>query len=112
MHMRMHMHMHVFCVRCRVHIAICRQRARGCAALVCPSNSSGDWWARLQAVKRVELPMGFVFTVQSLVFGTGLLGITYGATSASWDPDHEGSAFGWQEFKTNLAAIMGKYGRE
>ena len=66
----------------------------------------------VQAIKRVELPMGTVFVTQALVFGAGLLGITYGATSASWDPDHEGSALGWQEFRTNFAAIMGKYGKE
>jgi hypothetical protein len=62
----------------------------------------------LQVVQKVELPMGLVFVVQSITFGAGLLGITYGATSASWDPRRKGSALGWNEFKANLSAIMNK----
>ena len=66
----------------------------------------------MQVVKDVQLPMGTVFVVQSLMFGAALLGITYGATSASWDPNFQGSALGWREFQTNFAAIMGKLGEE
>lgn len=60
----------------------------------------------LQVVQKVELPMGTVFVSSGLAFGAGLLGISYGAVSASWDPAQEGSAFGWNEFRANLAAIM------
>lgn len=63
-----------------------------------------------QVVKDVDLPMGLVFVVQSITFGAGLLGITYGVTSASWDPARKGSALGWTEFRANLGAIMGKVG--
>jgi hypothetical protein len=65
----------------------------------------------MQVVQRVDLPMGLVFVVQSITFGAGLLGITYGATSASWDPNRPGSALGWNEFRANLAAIMDKGSR-
>jgi Photosynthesis affected mutant 68 len=67
---------------------------------------------RVQVVKGVDLPMGLVFVVQSMVAAAALAGITYGATSASWDPKFKGSALGWKEFRTNLAAIMGKMGRD
>jgi hypothetical protein len=67
---------------------------------------TGDYG--MQVVKHVDLPMGLVFVVQSFTFGAGLLGITYGATSASWDPARQGTALGWNEFRANLAAIMGQ----
>ena len=35
----------------------------------------------------------------------GLLGITYGIMSASWEPDKEGSNLGIDEFKTNFARV-------
>lgn len=62
----------------------------------------------MQVVQKVDLPMGLVFVTQSITFGAGLLGISYGAMSASWDPAREGSGFGWTEFRANLAAIMNK----
>jgi len=39
-------------------------------------------------------------------FAVGLLGITYGVMSASWDPEIEGSALGIKEFKINLQRIF------
>ena len=38
-------------------------------------------------------------------FVLGLLGITYGIMSASWEPDKEGSNLGIDEFKTNFARV-------
>lgn len=38
-------------------------------------------------------------------FVLGLLGITYGIMSASWEPESEGSALGIDEFKTNFARV-------
>jgi Photosynthesis affected mutant 68 len=78
---------------------------------------SGDWRlrgdrGRMQVGLKIDLPMGTVFIVQSFVFGAGLLGITYGATSASWDPAREGSRLGWAEFQANFAAIRGKIGQD
>lgn len=66
----------------------------------------------LKVVKQIEVPYGAVFVTQSLVFGIGLLGISYGAISASWDPSRQGSVLGWNEFKANLAAIRGKLGQQ
>lgn len=62
----------------------------------------------MQVMQKVDLPMGLVFVTQSITFGAGLLGISYGAMSASWDPSREGSGLGWTEFRANLAAIMNK----
>ncbi len=42
-----------------------------------------------------------VLLVNMGLFGLGVLGITYGVLSASWDEDRSGGALGWQEFKTN-----------
>jgi hypothetical protein len=38
-------------------------------------------------------------------FVLGLIGITYGILSASWEPENEGSKLGVSEFKTNLGRI-------
>jgi hypothetical protein len=62
----------------------------------------------VQVIQKIDLPMGLVFVTQSITFGAGLLGISYGAMSASWDPAREGSRIGWIEFRANLAAIMNK----
>lgn len=39
-------------------------------------------------------------------FVLGLLGITYGIMSASWEPESDGSALGIDEFKTNFARVQ------
>ncbi|KAK9836133.1 hypothetical protein WJX81_004171 [Elliptochloris bilobata] len=59
----------------------------------------------LKVVQKVDLPMGLVYTVQSLVFGAGLVGITWGILSASWDPQRKGSAFGLDEVKQNFPVL-------
>lgn len=38
-------------------------------------------------------------------FVLGLLGITYGILSASWEPENKGSTLGLDEFKTNVGRI-------
>ena len=60
----------------------------------------------LKKVVGLDLPTWVVYVVQSFTFGGGLLGITYGIMSASWDPDREGSALGWTEFRANLPAFL------
>lgn len=50
-------------------------------------------WIELPNVVVVLLSMGF--------FGLGVLGLTYGVLSASWDEERVGSKLGWSEFKTN-----------
>ena len=38
-----------------------------------------------------DFPMWIVYVSQNLTFGGGLLGITYGIMSTSWDPSREGT---------------------
>lgn len=38
-----------------------------------------------------DFPMWIVYVSQNLTFGGGLLGISYGILSTSWDPSREGS---------------------
>jgi hypothetical protein len=38
-------------------------------------------------------------------FGLGVLGLTYGVLSASWDEEHPGSTLGWAEFTTNFGRM-------
>jgi Photosynthesis affected mutant 68 len=39
-------------------------------------------------------------------FGLGVLGITYGVLSASWDIDRTGTVLGWNEFTTNFGRMV------
>jgi hypothetical protein len=48
-----------------------------------------------QVVQKVEYPFWIVYLASGLAFGGGLLGITYGVLSTSWDPRREGTWFGW-----------------
>ena len=50
----------------------------------------------------LELPHVAVVLVSMGFFGLGVLGLSYGLFSASWDEDTPGSILGWQEFTTNL----------
>ena len=50
-------------------------------------------WFKLPNVAVVLVSMGF--------FGLGVLGLTYGVLSASWDEEILGSKLGWHEFITN-----------
>lgn len=60
---------------------------------------------RAKTVKGLDIPYEVVFVIQSLVFGGGLLGITYGVVSASWSPTREGSFLGIEEFKENFGLL-------
>lgn len=48
-----------------------------------------------------ELPNTAVVLVSLGFFGLGVLGLSYGVLSASWDEQVPGSAIGWSEFTTN-----------
>ena len=50
----------------------------------------------------LELPHVAVVLVSMGFLGLGVLGLSYGLFSASWDEDTPGSILGWQEFTTNL----------
>ncbi len=54
----------------------------------------------------VELPNGAVIAASMLFLGLGVVGISYGAISASWDIDREGSWWGWGEFKHNFGYLV------
>lgn len=53
----------------------------------------------------VKLPNAAVVLVSMGFFGLGVLGLSYGVLSASWDEDLAGSTLGWQEFKLNLGRM-------
>ncbi len=49
----------------------------------------------------IKLPPILVLLVNMGFFGLGVLGITYGVLSASWDEEKDGSFLGLGEFNTN-----------
>jgi hypothetical protein len=49
----------------------------------------------------LKLPNTAVLLVSMGFFGLGVLGLSYGVLSASWDEDVPGTKLGWQEFTTN-----------
>jgi len=49
----------------------------------------------------VQLPPVAVLLANMSLFGLGVLGITYGVLSASWDEERPGNLLGLGEFKTN-----------
>lgn len=53
-----------------------------------------------------KLPNVAVLLVSTGFFGLGVLGLTYGALSASWDEEILGSQLGWQEFKVNWGRMV------
>ena len=55
---------------------------------------------------KVELPPLAVLLVNLGLFGLGVLGITYGVLSASWDEDRPGGLLGLSEFSTNFGRML------
>lgn len=53
----------------------------------------------------VKLPNVVVVLMSMGFFGLGVLGLSYGVLSASWDEDVPGTKLGWQEFTTNLGRM-------
>lgn len=49
-----------------------------------------------------ELPHSAVLLVSLGFFGLGVVGLSYGAMSASWDEGRRGGFLGWSEFTTNF----------
>ena len=56
-----------------------------------------------------KLPSVVVFLISLGFFGLGVLGLSYGALSASWDEDRAGSWFGWSEFRTNFGRTIASW---
>jgi hypothetical protein len=53
----------------------------------------------------VALPNTAVLLVSMGCFGLGVLGLSYGVISASWDEEVPGSSLGWSEFNVNLGRL-------
>jgi VIT1/CCC1 family predicted Fe2+/Mn2+ transporter len=53
-----------------------------------------------------ELPTAAVFYISLGFFGLGVLGLSYGIFSTSWDEKHSGSWLGWREFKLNVGRTL------
>ncbi len=53
----------------------------------------------------VNLPTSAVVLLSMLFLGIGVLGLSYGAISASWDEGRVGSWWGGEEFKTNFGHL-------
>lgn len=53
-----------------------------------------------------DLPTVAVLLISLGFFGLGVLGLSYGALSASWDEDRVGTWFGWDDFKTNFSRTV------
>ena len=54
----------------------------------------------------LEIPTAAVGAVSLGFFGLGVLGLSYGIFSTSWDENHLGSWWGWQEFTVNLGRTL------
>ena len=54
----------------------------------------------------IKLPPVLVLLVNMGLFGLGVLGITYGVLSASWDEQKPGSLLGWSEFTVNFGRMV------
>lgn len=59
----------------------------------------------LRSRQIVEFPPVAVLLVTMGCFGLGVLGLTYGVLSASWDPE-PGGLVGLKEFKLNIGRVM------
>ena len=57
----------------------------------------------------LKLPTIAVLLVSLGFFGLGVLGLSYGAFSASWDEGRVGSWLGWSEFRTNVGRAISSW---
>ena len=60
----------------------------------------------------LKLPNVAVVLVSMGFFGLGVLGLSYGVISASWDEDVPGTTLGWQEFTTNWGRLTSAWRSE
>ncbi|MCU0551564.1 MAG: PAM68 family protein [Leptolyngbya sp. Prado105] len=56
-----------------------------------------------------KLPNVAVVLLSMLFFGIGVIGLSYGLLSASWDEEREGGLVGFSEFKTNVSRLSGAW---
>jgi hypothetical protein len=55
-------------------------------------------WFKLPTIAVVYVSLGF--------FGLGVLGLSYGILSTSWDEDRLGGWWGWEEFRINFKRMQ------
>ncbi|MBE9050135.1 PAM68 family protein [Nostocales cyanobacterium LEGE 11386] len=60
----------------------------------------------LATYSEIKLPPIAVLLVNMGLFGIGVVGITYGVLSASWDEERAGSLLGLGEFSTNWGRMV------
>ncbi|BAT51327.1 hypothetical protein NOS3756_02500 [Nostoc sp. NIES-3756] len=60
----------------------------------------------LATYSHIQLPPIAILLVNMGFFGLGVLGITYGVLSASWDVEREGNLLGLGEFSTNWGRMV------
>ena len=60
----------------------------------------------------VDLPPYAVLLVTLGCFGLGVVGLTYGVLSASWDEDRPGDWLGIAEFKVNFSRMTSAWGQK
>ena len=60
----------------------------------------------LAVYAQIQLPPIAVLLVNMGLFGLGVIGITYGVLSASWDEERVGGLLGLSEFKTNWGRMV------
>lgn len=58
----------------------------------------------------VELPSYFVLLITLGCFGLGVVGLTYGVLSSSWDEDRPGTLLGLDEFQVNFGRMTSAWG--
>ena len=71
--------------------------ALGMLTLVISYIIVSNHWYKLPNVAVLLVNLGF--------FGLGVLGLSYGALSASWDEERLGGWFGWSEFRNNVPRL-------
>jgi hypothetical protein len=59
-----------------------------------------------------ELPTYAVLAVSLGLFGLGVLGLSYGIFSTSWEEDRIGGWWGWQEFTLNFGRTINAWRSE
>lgn len=62
--------------------------------------------------QQIELPSYAVLLTTLGCFGLGVVGLTYGVLSASWDEDRPGNWLGWDEFQVNFGRMTSAWGQK
>ncbi|MDJ1174926.1 PAM68 family protein [Roseofilum capinflatum] len=65
---------------------------------------AASYWILTQT--EFDLPHIAVVLVSMGFFGLGVLGLSYGVLSASWDENRVGTLLGWQDFTQNLGRTI------